>query len=240
MSESSRVILGDCREILPTLAVGTGWAVITDPPYGADHYHKGMTHRTLSDCGASWGCKPIAGDTDTSSRDFVIDWASRLHLPWACFGSWKTGPPPKTRGSLVWDKGPAFGMGDLSFPWKGSWELIYVGGQGWSGRRDESVLRGHLVVTWKSLGRLHPMEKPVGLIAQLIAKLPEIRVIIDPFAGSGSIGVAALRAGKSFIGIEIDPTYHQIASDRLERATGELPLFTDQGRKQSSFLEGSS
>ena len=56
-------------------------------------------------------------------------------------------------------------MGDLAFPWKPSWEEIYILGQGWSGRRDEGVLTGS-VVTWASKGREHPNQKPVPLVVK--------------------------------------------------------------------------
>ena len=62
----------------------------------------------------------------------------------ASFGAWKTPPLPGARGCLVFDEGPAFGMGDLSFPWKPSFELIYIKGEGWIGPRDEGVLSGHV------------------------------------------------------------------------------------------------
>ena len=114
--------LGDCREILPTL--GKVDAVITDPPYGISH---------SSNHGASWERTQIANDEDTSVRDEVLSLFENV----AAFGTWKTPPITNTKGALVWDKGPASGMGDLKFPWKGSWELIYVRGNIWRGTRDE-------------------------------------------------------------------------------------------------------
>ncbi|MEK7766398.1 MAG: hypothetical protein AAB368_09180, partial [bacterium] len=94
----AKLYLGDCREILPTL--GKVDAVVTDPPYGIAH---------SSNHGASWERTQIAGDTDTSIRDSVIaDFANV-----AAFGTWKTPPIRDTKGCLVFDKGPAFGMGDV-------------------------------------------------------------------------------------------------------------------------------
>src|SRR5215831_2805127 len=129
------LIHGDAREVLPTL--GKVDAVVTDPPYGINH---------SSNYAASWRGKRIVGDRDTSLRDEVLSGFENV----AAFGTWKTPPLPYTKGCLVFDKGPAFGMGDLSFPWKGSWELIYVRGSLWCGKRDEGVLRGHIQVSWES------------------------------------------------------------------------------------------
>src|SRR4051794_16094488 len=102
-------------------------------------------------------------------------------------------------------------MGDLSFPWKASWEEIYVGGPGWRGSRDEGVLRGPVVVSWESRGRVHPHEKPVWLISRLLAKLPPGGIVLDPFMGSGTTGVACLQTGHRFIGVELDPHYFAVA-----------------------------
>ena len=140
-------------------------------------------------------------------------------------------PKPKgVRGVLVWDKGPASGMGDLSFPWKGSWEEIYIGGKGWSGHREEGVIKGHWVVTRASMGRTHPNEKPVSLMGHLIEKLPEDCLVLDPFMGSGTTGIACIRTGRRFIGIEKDPTHYQTALERIKRELAQGDLFLNGGK----------
>ena len=195
---------GNCLEILPILAFDENVAVLTDPPYGISH----SAHH-----GASWQDTVIAGDSTTAVRDAALNGFENV----AAFGSWKTPPISQTRGVLVWDKGPAFGMGDLSFPWKLSWELIYIRGKVWIGRRDEGVLRGHLVVSWESRGRKHPHEKPVSLIIELLKKLPDRFLVVDPFMGTCPIGVACVQLGRRFIGIEIDPHYFDIACERIAK-----------------------
>lgn len=202
--ENTTLFLGDCREVLPTLGNADA-ALVTDPPYGIAH---------SSNHGASWQGTEIANDRDTACRDFAIAWATGL--PAAIFGSWKVQRPTGTRAVLIWDKGPAFGMGDLSFPWKTSWEEIYILGDGWRGRRDEGVLKGHIVVSWESKGRTHPHEKPVSLCCHLIQKTVS-STIVDPFAGSGSTLVAAKLCGRKSIGIEIEEKYAEIAADRLRQ-----------------------
>jgi DNA modification methylase len=213
--------LGDCLEILPTL--GPVDAVVTDPPYGIAH---------SSNHGASWQGRMIASDQDTSIRDQALDSFETV----AAFGTWKTPPIPRTKGCLVWDKGPAFGMGDLSFPWKGSWELIYIRGNIWNGYRDEGILRNHVQVSWetqfKGLGdreaRSHPHQKPVSLIRALLNKLPTASVILDPFMGAGTTLVACAKLGRRGIGIEIDPGYFDIACRRVEESYRQPDLFIDR------------
>lgn len=207
--------LGDCLEILPTL--DTVDAVVTDPPYGYSY----ASNRVADTTTAEWMNQTIKNDSDTSARDFVLSWHSGV---WACFGSWKMPKPEGTKSVLIWDKGPASGMGDLKFPWKGSWEEIYVGGNGWVGHRDEGVIKGCYIVTRKSMGRTHPNEKPVSLLTKLIGKAPGASVL-DPFMGSGTTGVACANLGRKFIGIEIEEKYFDIACERIEAAYAQGRLF---------------
>ena len=215
--------LGDCLEILPTL--GKVDAVVTDPPYGVAHRSNHIAESTT----AEWVRGMIRGDNDTSMRDAVIEWCigRPIGIGWAVFGSWKRPRPRGTKAVLIWDKGPASGMGDLSFPWKLSWEEIYIGGNGWSGNRDEGVITGHWVVTRASMGRVHPNEKPVSLIEYLLIKSPQSEIVIDPFMGSGTTGVACANLGRSFIGIEIEEKYFDIACKRIEDAYKQPRLFDD-------------
>ncbi len=190
---------GDCREMLRDVEATV---VVTDPPYGISH---------SSSYGASWKNTTIQGDTDTAIRDEVL---AQLALPAAVCGTWKTPPVQGARGCLVWDKGPQFGMGDLRFPWKPSFELVYITGDGWEGRRDEGVLRFDGHISWESLGRTHPHEKPVALFRTILQKAPA-GIVLDPFAGSGASLVAAKDLGRKAIGIEIEERYCEIAAKRL-------------------------
>ncbi len=215
--------------MLRTLDAGSVDAVVCDPPYGIS-YTTGFSPL------CSWTDSPIDGDETTALRDAAVSWATARALPWAAFGTWKVAPPQGVRGVLVWDKGPAFGMGDLSLPWKPSWEMIFVGGPGWSGTRDEGVLRGPCVVSWESKGRTHPNEKPVWLLKALLKKLPRASTILDPFMGSGTTGVACVRTGRSFIGVELDPTYFAIAQKRITAAERECPLFDPPAPEQGALF----
>ncbi len=212
-----RLILGDCLEVMPTL--GRVDAVVTDPPYGYDYASNHVAATTT----AAWMRKTIAGDSDTSARDAVLEAHGGA---FAVFGSLKKSAPKGTRATLVWDKGPASGMGDLSFPWKPSFEIIFVGGDGWTGSRDEGVLKDHWVVTRASMGRVHPNEKPVSLMWELCRKAPH-GTILDPFMGSGTTLVACQKLGRHGIGIEIDPDYFEIACRRVDEAARQPDLFIE-------------
>jgi hypothetical protein len=157
------------------------------------------------------------------THHFVMKYSviSRL-LQHLGLGKRRRSPGPREHSSGT---NPAFGMGDLRFPWKGSWELIYVKGNTWRGRRDEGVLRGHIQVSWESHGRSHPHQKPVSLIEALLEKLPDGSLILDPFMGSGTTGVAALRLGHRFIGIELDLHHFTTACERISEAYKQPDMF---------------
>ena len=70
----------------------------------------------------------------------------------------------------------------------------------------------------------HPTQKPVGLMVFSIEYIGG-QVVLDPFMGSGTTGVACERLGRSFIGIEKEPRYFDIACRRIEEATKSQPLF---------------
>ena len=108
-------------------------------------------------------------------------------------------------------------MGDLSFPWSPTFELIWIYGDGWEGHRGDAVLTSKTVVTWNTgpIRRLHPHEKPVDLMEQLLLKAPNAQTILDPVMGSGTTLRAAKDLGRKAIGIEIEEKYCEIAAKRL-------------------------
>lgn len=199
--ESVTIYHGDCREVLPDLP--TVDLVLTDPPYGIAY---------SSNWQSSWTGQSIANDEGIALRDVVLS----QYNEWACFGSYKQCPPLNVKDVLVWDKGPASGMGDLNWPFKSSWELIFLAGIKWSGKRDEGIIKGHSIVTWESKGRFHPNAKPVSLIRYLLGK-HSAQSVLDPFMGSGTTLRAAKDLGLCAIGIEIEEKYCEIAAERMRQ-----------------------
>lgn len=209
-----RLLLGDCLEILPL--IGKVDAVVSDCPYGIN-YQSG--HAT----DALWGKRrAIAHDKTTAARDTVALWSAGR--PCLLFGTWRAQRPDGTRQVLIWDKGGALGMGALDIPWKPDHEEIYVLGKGYIGTRDSgSVLCHPPVQSMAKNGRLHPTEKPVNLMVDLVRKVPG--VVLDPFMGSGTTGVACVKLGRKFIGIEIDEGYFDIACKRIQDAYDVPDMF---------------
>lgn len=77
-------------------------------------------------------------------------------------------------------------------------------------------------------GKEHPTQKPVPLMTWCIKLLPsDSAIILDPFMGSGTTGVAAVQMGRQFIGIEREEKYFQIACKRIEEAQRQGDFFVD-------------
>lgn len=72
----------------------------------------------------------------------------------------------------------------------------------------------------------HPNIKPIGLVARFVkAHTSPGQIVLDPFMGSGTTGVAAVQMGRKFIGIELDHKYFEIACRRIEDAQRTEDLF---------------
>ena len=68
---------------------------------------------------------------------------------------------------------------------------------------------------------LHPCQMPLEVMENIIGILPKDAIIVDPFMGSGTTGVACKELGRDFIGIEIDKQYFDIANERIEESKNE-------------------
>lgn len=225
---SCRLINADCREVLPLLPKVD--AVVTDPPYGmawdtdSSRFSGGeRVNRTKRSGGRSdWGS--VKGDAEK------FDPSPWLEFPqvilWGCNHYAQRLPVGTT---LVWLKrfDAAFGsfLSDAEIAWM-------KGGHGVYCRRDLSM--NHATGTMQ---RVHPTQKPVGLMQWCIEKTTG--VVLDPFMGSGTTGVACVKLGRRFIGVEIEPKYFDIACRRIEVATRQPDLFVEQPKpaKQLNLLE---
>jgi len=197
--------LGDCREILPLLPKVD--AVVTDPPYGIS-YQKGTGGKGKH---TVRNIEAIAGDTEPFDPtpwlgfDEVILWGANHYASRLPHGRW-----------LAWDKlagMPEFdSFSDVEFAWRKGRGKDRIFNHLWKGICKESEKGGK--------ERWHPTQKPVALMIWCIEQLPATcRTILDPFMGSGTTGVACVKLGRRFIGIEIEPKYFDIASSTYPSRT---------------------
>lgn len=205
---------GDCLEVTDWLEADV---LVTDPPYGIGAALSSGGKKSDKHYGRQ---KPVhdrkvAWDRTLEARNAALElWGDR---PAAVFGTARRldDRPTFREVPLVWDKGEAVGMGDTTFPWRPSYELIYVSGGGWAGSRTTAILRHPL--HFKAAAEAgHPTPKPVGLMTELVHKAPP-GVIADPFAGSGSTLVAARNLGRKAIGVELDERYCEVIARRLSQ-----------------------
>ena len=203
---------GDCLEILPDLPKVD--AVITDPPYGMDWNTETnrFTGGTVVRGTSLYDRPPVVNDdrpfdpTPWLEFDRVVLWGMHHFMQALPTGS-----------VLVWIKrnDPAFGtfLSDADLAWM-------KGGHGVYCRRDQSTYASG------PEHRFHPCQKPVGILSWCMdkCKAPEAGIILDPFMGSGTTGVACVRSGRQFIGIEIEERYCEIAAKRiaLEQSQGRM------------------
>jgi DNA modification methylase len=208
-----RLILADCRDVLPTL--GKVDAVVTDPPYGIDY------GRLMKGKGDG------AGGLDKNRwKDYgAFDWdqsrppaevfkailkASETQIIWG--GNYFSDLLPPKMGWLVWDKMQRdFSLADFELAWTNR----DVAGRALSYSRPQALRDG----------RHHPTQKPVALMEWCLGFIPDAKTILDPFMGSGTTGVACVKTGRAFIGIERDPDYFAIACKRIDEAYRQPSLF---------------
>jgi ParB-like chromosome segregation protein Spo0J len=207
-----RVLCGDstkAEDVERLMAGAKAAAMITDPPFG-------ISYKSNMDGDLP---RSIAGDTDTKARDCALGMFDD-EFPIACFATWHCVPPRKPRGMLIWKKNVG-GMGDLTFPWSLDYEVVWIFGSGWSGHRGSSVLEGETICTWNTgpAARIHPHQKPVRVISQLIEK--SAGLVFDPFLGSGTTLIAAEQLGRKCYGMEISPAYCDVIVQRWENLTGK-------------------
>ena len=198
---------GDCMEVLPTL--GKVDAVITDPPYGLGKKMQGGT----------WGAKTefkemVVWDTAPPTVDFLLRLVDMSPIAVFWGGNYYGLPP--TRCWLVWDKQNAVPtMADCELAW--------------------TSLDANTKRMSRPVGRVengHPSEKPLDLMVWTLRTVKARGVVFDPYMGSGTTGVACLQSGLSFIGIEREPKYFDIACSRIEQAHAQGQLFAPEPIKQ--------
>lgn len=199
-------------------------AIISDPQYqlangkkadtknatrGGDNL-KGIVTRT-KDWGAMHGDDEPYDPTPWLGYPTVILWGA-IHY---------ANRLPNSTSWLVWDKREGVESddnADCETAWSNIGGPARIHRQLWKGicrRGEENIATAG--------DKLHPFQKPVALMSWCIAlaKLKPGATVLDPYMGSGTTGLACLRAGINFVGIERDPKYYATAVSRLEREANQ-------------------
>lgn len=206
LADGVTCILGDCRDVLPTL--GKVDAVVTDPPYGIGEH--GGACRTRGRPGYTKHENMGWDNARPSEATFAAMLSMAQHqIIWG--GNYFADFLPPKMGWLYWRKlmGGDFSDGELA----------------WTSR--DGALR-EFVKCPKGIDKGHPCEKPVELMRWCLGFVPDAKTILDPFMGSGTTGVAAVKLGRKFIGIEIEPKYFDIACRRIQAALDAPDMFIER------------
>ncbi len=218
---------GDCLEVMKTLPSESVDAVITDPPYGIDYQSARRSDKS------KWKPK-IAND-----KQPFIWWlydAYRLTKEGGillCFCRWDVQEAFKMaiewagftlKSQVIWDRAD-HGMGDLKASFAPQHDVVWFAVKGafqFPDKRPRSIIKS-MRLSGEQL--LHPNEKPVDLMEQLIrATTKSGDTVLDPFSGSGSTLVASDSINRNAIGIELDPKYCNIIRERMNAIQGRLAL----------------
>ena len=211
--------LGDCLEVMAEL--GPVDAVVTDPPYGigeaaGKNHSRGKLAKVTKFEFMKWDNQPASAEQVEAMRraggDQIIFGGNFFNLPPA--SCW-----------LVWDKeNGANDFADCELAWTNLSMSV---------RRLKFKWAGMLQEDMKSKERReHPTQKPIPVMEWCLGFIPDAQIILDPFMGSGTTGVACANLGRKFIGIEIEPKYFDIACRRIELAASQVRMEFDKPKPE--------
>jgi DNA modification methylase len=200
--------LGDCRDVLPSL--GPVDAVISDPPYGIG---KDGQNRTTGGNGGRKAYEFRGWDTERPESALLMQLSGMAPICVLWGGNYFADILPATGKWFVWDKGQRINQSDGELAWTSLPGAL----------RICTMNRVELLKD----GAEHPTQKPLKLMQWTLAQVGNPQRVLDPFMGSGTTGVACMKAGLSFIGIEREPTYFDTACRRIEEAYRQPRLFAE-------------
>jgi site-specific DNA-methyltransferase (adenine-specific) len=214
---------GDCIEIMKGMNREIVDLVFTSPPYNVGLSYKSYDDNDNWDVFLEWidgVYKQIANVTADNGRIYSV-LSDRLLFDLK--------PIQENHGLifgqlLTWCK-PNFGggAGRITGDWNYLTEQILLFRKGKRTKMINGECNTHsyfVIPTPQSNykeGRYHPAQFPIRLPNNIISRTPG-NVVFDPFMGSGTVGIAAIKNSRGFIGIEIDPDYYAIAKRRIQEA----------------------
>lgn len=242
LAEGVTLYLGDNRDILPALERSD--ALVTDPPYGQRYrvntFYAGGTRenavvqrngKMLTVSPTVY--EPIIGDDAPFDPSHLLNLAPEILI----FGAHKFADRLPPGGWLVWDKVPTGKIrdqGDGEAAWINRDQPMRIFRLLWDGLCVGEGARHEVTAGQK---RLHPSQKPEALMLWCMGFIKG-QSVLDPYMGSGSTGVAAVRRGKAFTGIERAEKYFDISCRRVSDALSRPDMFIEQPKpaKQESML----
>ena len=212
---------GDNKEIMPRLGEFgiVVDALLTDPPYGISEGRRKNVTRSMLAESRDYGDL----DWDDTTADEGVAMAVSLAKYSIVFGGNYYNLPPSPCW-LVWDKmNGETHFADCELAWTNLKRAARLKQHRWHGMIREGNEK-----------RFHPTQKPLEVVRWALRQLPPITgQVLDPFAGSGTTGIACMLDGRDVVMIEKNPEYCEIIRDRVRRCDGRQP-----GTLTAMYLSG--
>lgn len=253
------LVQGDALRLLEELPAGSIAGVVSDPPYSsggafrgdrmgatrrkyvgtdvrlerADFSGDNRDQRSFGYWCALWLSAALRAAETSAPIVLCIDWRQLPTLTDAVqAGGWVW------RGIAVWDKTEAVRPQLGRFRQQA--EFVVWGSNGpMPLRPDVGAHPGVFRRVRDTESKEHQTGKPVSFMQDLVRIVPPGGVVLDPFSGSGSTGVAALSLGYRFVGFELSEEWARVARERLEAAARETTR-SSMAAGQLGLLEGVS
>jgi DNA modification methylase len=218
-----RLIQGDCLAVMPTL--GKVDAVVTDPPYGVGyegsttkHGKNGFAYASFDDTPENIEsiCVPSVRMAVSLARCAVVTPGNANAFKY---------DEPRSLGAIYYPSGANSG------PWGFvcSQPLFYYGKDPYLAKALGRLPNAFATTEATDRSIQHPCPKPIKTMEWLVSRVSmKGDLVLDPFMGSGTTGVACVNLGRSFIGIEIDPGYFDIAVKRITDAHRQADFFVEK------------
>ena len=230
---------GDCLEVLPTLEAGSVDAVVTSPPYNqlgsrmpdkpsGMHSETRWVTNTKSvgyaddmpeDEYQSWHngimekCAVVIRDGGSLFVNHKCRWRDKVLIHPA---RWITAGKMSMRQEIIWMRAGSTTLNARMFAPNDERILWFVNGTKWKWNQPSASLLSVWKITQDSDPNGHPCPFPEELPTRCIESVTSwMDTVMEPFMGSGTTGVACVRLGRRFIGIELEPKYFEIAKRRI-------------------------
>ncbi len=216
---------GDCLDVMKFLEPVD--AVVTDPPYGVNLGNHGAKNETRPQFLAKKG---YASYDDTPENFLaIVSPAIQTALTMADRGL------VFSAGSMLWDLPKADALGGVYLPaacGRNAWGFASMAHCAFYGIAPSLNLGAkHTAIrsTKSAEKNGHPCPKPIEWMLWAVSLASTTtQTIMDPFMGSGTTGVACVKLGRRFVGVELDPGYFDIACERIRKAYDQPDMFIEQ------------
>jgi site-specific DNA-methyltransferase (adenine-specific)/modification methylase len=207
-TEKYDLYLGDCLPIMRAMEPGSV-DIIADPPYGIGETSVKNSTRSKMVSVKNYG----EYFWDKKLSKYYIDAILALSKNTVLFGgNYYADWLPPSSSWIVWDKLNSGDFADCELAWTSHKKAVRKIAYMWNGCFKQ-----------KPEERFHPTQKPLDVMKWVVENYSS-NSVLDPFMGSGTTGVACMKLGRRFIGIEIAQNYFEIAAKRIERAAAQMVM----------------